>query len=182
MAYASKESERMAAWQKANPERVSARGKKYRKDHPKKEKLRGANYRARNPQKGRARKLAWKKANPEKYQAQYLGDKDASQRRILRRYGLTIDDYNRMLAAQDGKCKICRKTCPTGRRLSVDHCHKTNRVRGLLCDPCNRGLGSFRDEPERLIAAANYLMCAESMEGVVLDPSSAHIELQASPG
>jgi len=71
-------------------------------------------------------------------------------------------DYQTMLIAQDGKCAIC--TCvPTARfkgrlkQLSVDHDHITGRIRALLCNGCNAGLGHFKNNPFVLIAAAQYL-------------------------
>ncbi len=66
-----------------------------------------------------------------------------------------------MLAAQKGVCAICHKTCkPVGRklgRLSVDHDHTTQKVRGLLCGKCNLGLGYFGDSPDTLVNAILYL-------------------------
>jgi hypothetical protein len=53
-------------------------------------------------------------------------------------------------------CAICRQPS-VGQRLSIDHCHETGIVRGLLCSPCNLGLGSFRDSVERLESAIRYL-------------------------
>ncbi len=61
-----------------------------------------------------------------------------------------------MLAAQGGVCAIC-KTPPNGVRLSVDHDHKTAAVRGLLCAPCNTGIGMLRDSPMLLAMAEEYL-------------------------
>lgn len=81
--------------------------------------------------------------------------------RLARRYGITPADYDRMLAEQDGACAICGTTDPSAdtrsTRLSVDHDHETGEVRGLLCGPCNRGLGYFGDNPDRLRRAADYL-------------------------
>jgi hypothetical protein len=80
----------------------------------------------------------------------------------LRRYGITADRYNDMLSAQGGRCAICAQDAP----LHVDHDHACCPtplracgacVRGLLCSSCNNGLGRFRDSPEILAAAANYL-------------------------
>lgn len=76
-----------------------------------------------------------------------------------KKYGLSLEDFNRMLSEQENKCAICGKNQETGgsKFPSVDHCHMTKKVRGLLCQKCNRGLGLFNDRPERLIAAAAYL-------------------------
>jgi hypothetical protein len=83
---------------------------------------------------------------------------------LKRAYGLTLDEFNTKLQEQGGLCAICR--VPTDRRLHVDHDHTccTTKarscgrcVRGLLCDRCNNGLGSFGDSPETLQAAIDYL-------------------------
>lgn len=62
-----------------------------------------------------------------------------------------------MLAAQGGSCAICNQTCQTGKRLAVDHCHATKKIRGLLCQGCNTSLGKLKDSPATLVAAVNYL-------------------------
>ncbi|UOF77962.1 recombination endonuclease viI [Caudoviricetes sp.] len=76
---------------------------------------------------------------------------------LMRRYGLSVDDYNDMLMAQSGGCAICGGQNIKGRRLAVDHDHATGKVRGLLCDKCNRGLGNFQDNIVYLKEAINYL-------------------------
>jgi hypothetical protein len=74
------------------------------------------------------------------------------------KFGITLDDYNRILEEQDGRCSICDTTaCSTGQRLSVDHCHDTGAVRGLLCRRCNAGCGQFNDSPDLLRKGADYL-------------------------
>ncbi len=85
--------------------------------------------------------------------------------RLKRQYGITVEDYDRMRAAQNGACAVCGTTTPVGRVsewtqdywLHVDHDHKTGTVRGLLCNECNTGLGKFQDDPELLVAAVSYL-------------------------
>ena len=72
-------------------------------------------------------------------------------------YGITLDQYDEMLEKQKGVCSICHEECSTGRNLSVDHCHASGRVRDLLCGNCNKALGLFRDSPELLSRAAEYL-------------------------
>jgi hypothetical protein len=88
---------------------------------------------------------AWRAANPR-------GQLNASLRN---RFGIGVDDYEVLLAAQGGLCAICRDT--DGKTLHVDHDHKTGRIRGLLCGPCNRMLGQGHDSPARLRAGAGYL-------------------------
>lgn len=75
----------------------------------------------------------------------------------VKRYGITTDDYTRMFEAQGGGCAICKRP-PTDRRLAIDHCHTTGKVRGLLCGPCNVSLGQFGDNPRTLLEAAKYLL------------------------
>lgn len=74
--------------------------------------------------------------------------------------GITPAEYDQMLAAQGGRCAICRRAPDEnerGRRLAIDHCHDTGRVRGLLCTLCNVGIGALGDDAERLAAAISYL-------------------------
>lgn len=78
--------------------------------------------------------------------------------RIKRVYGLTLDQYDKMLSTQQGLCAICKR--PAGMfkcRLAVDHCHTTGKIRALLCTHCNTALGKFQDSPEILRTAALYV-------------------------
>jgi hypothetical protein len=76
----------------------------------------------------------------------------------LRRKGLTIEDYDRIVAQHGGVCDICGGP-PDGRwgTFTLDHCHETGALRGLLCSKCNRGIGYFKDDPDRLMRAVKYL-------------------------
>ena len=74
---------------------------------------------------------------------------------------LTEDEYKAMLEAQGGVCAICNEKPKSG-RLAVDHIHGTERVRGLLCNLCNPALGLFKDDPDRLKAAIEYLESSAS--------------------
>lgn len=77
---------------------------------------------------------------------------------IRNQYGITLEDYNNMLEAQGYKCAICGNEDEVeGRRLAIDHCHTTGKVRGLLCGKCNRGLGLFYDNFTLLQNAIEYL-------------------------
>lgn len=83
---------------------------------------------------------------------------------LLKRYRLTSDEYDALMADQQGQCAICR-TDITGTHgtkhvraaAKIDHCHATGIVRGLLCSRCNTGIGQFKDSTERLAAAIRYL-------------------------
>ena len=76
------------------------------------------------------------------------------------KFGITLYDYNRMLKLQNNRCAICNGTATGNRRwsnLSVDHCHATGKVRGLLCNHCNIGIGHMKDDVELLEKAIDYL-------------------------
>lgn len=79
-------------------------------------------------------------------------------------FGITDEDFEKMLSHQNNKCAICqidhdtyRAVTQNNRRFAVDHCHSTEKIRGLLCDKCNRGIGYFKDSDHLLLRAINYL-------------------------
>ena len=80
-------------------------------------------------------------------------DKNLTAR--LKQYGITRDHYFFMLGKQENRCAICREEVE---KLVIDHCHKTGKVRGLLCSTCNSGLGFFRDHPDYCNRAFEYLI------------------------
>jgi len=86
------------------------------------------------------------------------------ENRLKKRYGISAADYHLMLTKQNNSCGICKitigqhQTLKGKKRFSVDHCHKTGQVRGLLCYRCNMGLGYFKDNPELTQAATAYLV------------------------
>lgn len=82
-------------------------------------------------------------------------NKGEKERKLLYRYGITGKDYDILLEKQEGKCAIC--SLLYGKELHIDHCHKTNKVRGLLCNKCNVALGFFEDNIEILQNAIKYL-------------------------
>lgn len=90
-------------------------------------------------------------ANLEKFQRRELGQ------RLRRLYGITLERYDEMFAAQGRSCAICRKSEWKPRFWHVDHCHNTRRVRGILCSGCNIMLAQAREAPATLRAAAHYL-------------------------
>lgn len=81
------------------------------------------------------------------------------------KYGISVEEFGALAARQGGLCAICGSPPIEGKtRLDVDHDHQTLRVRGLLCSPCNRGIGLLSEEPARLRSAAAYLE-RDPMEG-----------------
>ncbi|MBS1722542.1 MAG: endonuclease VII domain-containing protein [Armatimonadetes bacterium] len=81
---------------------------------------------------------------------------------MVTRYGVELTDYESLLMAQRYVCAICGNPETLQRngetqRLSVDHCHLSGLVRGLLCSACNIGLSRFKDDPELLAKAIRYL-------------------------
>lgn len=73
-------------------------------------------------------------------------------------YGITLADYNKILLEQNNKCATCKRDkSESFRNLVVDHCHITNKIRGLLCDNCNVALGKIKDNVETLKTMIKYL-------------------------
>lgn len=113
-----------------------------------------ARYRERFPERSREQ---WNKSNRKR-----LADPEYVARRKVDRmfaaYGMTPDNYEAMLSAQGGLCAICGGgPNGPGKRLHVDHCHDSNRVRGLVCAKCNTAVGLLDDDPARADALAAYL-------------------------
>ena|ERR1700730_12917181 len=73
-------------------------------------------------------------------------------------YGISLEDYNNLFNIQNGCCAICKThQSVLKKKLAVDHCHKTNRIRGLLCHNCNLAIGRFRDDPVIIASALEYV-------------------------
>ena len=78
------------------------------------------------------------------------------RRSVIRSYGITPTYYNKLVILQDGRCAICK--CIPNRDLDIDHCHESGEIRGLLCSNCNKTLGMFKNDPELLQNAIDYLI------------------------
>lgn len=96
--------------------------------------------------------------------SKYIGRMEYNKDSMLKnKYKISLENYYEMCKAQDNKCAICKQPEEVvtkfgkSKNLSVDHCHQTGKVRGLLCNKCNTGLGSFRDDLEYLNQAIEYL-------------------------
>lgn len=90
--------------------------------------------------------------------AKYEPNRDATRANWRKfKYGITAEEYQQKLDAQDGLCAICNGPQVSDKALAVDHNHETGAVRDLLCNSCNGGLGLFKDSPALLDRAAEYL-------------------------
>ncbi len=101
---------------------------------------------------------------PEKGTPEYKAHRIVIMRRCFaRNRGMTLEEYNLMHENHSGLCDICGLPPHSGKReykrlhLDLDHCHRTNKNRGLLCSNCNLGLGNFKDDPRLLAIAIDYL-------------------------
>lgn len=99
----------------------------------------------------------WARENPEHHaRTRYAYE-------LARTYGITIEEYEALVAKNGGGCAICgaaeTKVHASGTvfRFSVDHCHETGKIRGILCMTCNRAIGMMKDNPQLLRKAAEYL-------------------------
>lgn len=107
------------------------------------------------------RKSKCKPCQAEQARTWYNDNKDRAnenKRRwnLQKLYGITIEEYDAMLEAQNGVCLVCQEE-DKDTNLAVDHCHSTGRVRGLLCNNCNRAIGLLKDNPAVIKRAAAYL-------------------------
>lgn len=103
---------------------------------------------------------AYAKGNPEKARAWNRASYKRNGRvwDMKRHYGVTLEQYSAMYSQQAGLCKICLNVEKvSNKRLAIDHCHATGKVRGLLCSSCNNGLGRFKDNVASLENAIKYL-------------------------
>ncbi len=129
-------------------------------------------WRAENRDRIRNYQKQWREANAEHvavyqkaYHAEWKARDDVQQAlretRIAKTYQLSPDEFNDLWDSQHGECAICHvKMHPRGRKLDsvcVDHNHKTGAVRGLLCRGCNHAIGNFRDDPDIVFSAFEYL-------------------------
>lgn len=117
----------------------------------------------------RCGKVFTPKAPSELYCSDKCKDEAISSRYLEREYGITIDEYNKLLEKQNYRCAICggegflMDSSRHKIKLVVDHDHNTGVVRGLLCHNCNRALGLFHDNEKDLLSAIDYLKRATTI-------------------
>jgi len=151
------------AYYAANGEKMRARMQTYRATHKQQISERRSAYRQANKEKLAKWQRAYYQENKEvikerahaSRQARKCNNDPRLRSFELKRYGITVAEYDALLEKQGGVCAICRKH--SKRRLCVDHCHRTGTVRGLLCHRCNLGLGYLKEDQASLVATLAYL-------------------------
>ena len=120
-----------------------------------------ADYRARHPGMAAEYMKKRREEHPE-IRKEYL--KKSRERRAtiarrysLKKYGLTEESYSVLLESQNSVCAICKAKCSRSKELSVDHCHVTGKVRGLLCSSCNLALGNLKENVESMKNMIKYI-------------------------
>lgn len=117
-----------------------------------------------DPARAKARVKQWQQENADRVNAYWRERRREPQvkRRerdayLKRKFGISLAEYDAILAEQGGVCAVCSRPPTCGISLHVDHDHDTGRIRGLLCFRCNNALGDLEDDPALLRAAARYL-------------------------
>lgn len=132
-----------------NKEKLKGQSKKNYFKNKIKRKEQANNYRKENRETIKKRQKEWYDNNSDKVKEQ----------KLKKCYNLSLTEYNKMFEKQNGKCAICERHQDELKfKLSVDHCHRTNKIRGLLCDKCNRGIGFLNDDKEIVQNALKYLL------------------------
>jgi len=171
-------------YRQAHPEKIRAKKKAYRERNLEKEKAytkaryaanREANiarlraWRAENPERSRAVAKAWRDANPERHKANVIAWQAANPEKVkvyvktgkVRKYGLTLEQFDEFIRACGGRCPLCNVEFVASSRsrecACIDHCHKSGKVRGVICKRCNIGIGHARENPEILKAWLSYI-------------------------
>ncbi|MDE1839856.1 MAG: endonuclease VII domain-containing protein [Thaumarchaeota archaeon] len=139
---------RVHKWREENPEKAEHSQKRYYRKNKATILARGKGRYKKAPKKVIKRSAKWREKNYDRMR----------DRTYQRKYGITLEQYNKMLEKQGGVCVLCKKP-PVSMRLAVDHCHRDKRVRGLACFRCNKYLiGRWKKEHAAILRlAADYL-------------------------
>lgn len=171
-------SEYFKEYRKAHPEKARAWSRKWKKNNKEYIELNRKYWPSETPEKRRERSRIYKKKNPDKIIAYRIKngkinslrrkekgvtDPDIKRRDLFHKkksrlkINLSYEEYKKMFILQKNTCAICGQKEMVLKSLSLDHCHKTGKVRELLCQKCNTGLGMFRETPDLLKKAIKYL-------------------------
>jgi len=111
----------------------------------------------------REKAKAWRIANPEKVKEHRINNRDKNYRQeLVRKYGVAYEWFDKQYLKQNGCCAICKKQLigtDKQNKPHVDHCHKTLKIREILCNRCNTVLGLCKDDPLLLKNLSGYLEC-----------------------
>ncbi len=143
-----KERIRKQKYYQDNKKEIQIRQKEYYKNNKKEIRQKAQEYDKEHAEEITVRKRNYHKNNQEKQ------NKNSRKNHLLREYGITIDEYDKLYLKQDGKCAICKKWFS---RLWVDHNHETKKIRGLLCHNCNVTLGLVYESTDTLFTMIKYL-------------------------
>jgi len=148
MAYKDKEKERanMKIYRAVHREELRTSNKRYREEHCEELRTKRKKYYDEHHEEMCDRSRKWRNEHLEKERAN----------KLMHNHGITIEEYDKLLAAQNGICVICGLP-PNSKKLSVDHNHETGKIRGLLCKSCNRALGLVYESVDILAKMINYL-------------------------
>lgn len=158
--------ERSLAWYHANKHRIDMSARKaYMKEYVRnnREKFRRSPEQQAKYNETRREKYARDKAYRDEQRAKVrewqTNNPDKRKAQRIKKFGLTLEEFNQLLESQDGRCAICGFSDLTDPNFFpvVDHCHRTGHVRQLLCMNCNMAIGQFKDNPALLRAAADYV-------------------------
>lgn len=145
--------ERNKRWYTENKDECLKKSQEYYSNNLEKVKVRHKEYERVNRDKFNKATKKWRVTNPDKSALSF-------RKQTLRKYGLTPESYSEMMLGQGNKCKICGNTFSDKSLITkpaVDHCHKTSKIRGILCGRCNLAIGNFNDSVELLKKAIQYL-------------------------
>jgi Rps23 Pro-64 3,4-dihydroxylase Tpa1-like proline 4-hydroxylase len=133
-----------------NKEQIIEQQKEYKKLNEQICKERSLKYRERTREQAKQRAKTWYSQNKERA-------KKTNRKNKLKQYGLTVDQYNQLIENQNNSCLICKKEFSEQIKSHIDHCHASGKVRGILCQKCNQGIGLFYESLESLQSAIEYL-------------------------
>lgn len=139
---------------KRTKEQDSIKDEKYRAKYREKLKAKRELRRAKN----RAAYLQQRKDSHRRNRAVEL--KKSKSYHLFRLYGITLEDFYRISESQQGRCACCGVR---DKKLVVDHCHKTGKVRALLCQNCNCAAGHLHDDPRRAVLLSRYLKAHQEL-------------------
>jgi len=158
-------------WCRQNPEKARETKRKWVKNHLKQHTATRLRWKSKNLKKIKRAYKKWYILNFEKIKrisTQWRKDNPQAYRESFKhsirkhRYGVTKEQFKILLKNQKGKCGICKKRFKN--TPCIDHCHKTEKIRGLLCRKCNFGLGTFNDNSRILNQAIKYLRRAKCLK------------------